>query len=69
LSQISDGLVNLCEFVNGAEGVSDIEGKAATGSGERAGKQASFKFTRHAEAFGEDGCFDSCGLFGIASGV
>src|SRR5438067_3749015 len=34
----------LCEFVNGAEGVSDIEGKAAAGSGERAGKQASFKF-------------------------
>ena len=34
---------NLCEFVNGAEGVSDIEGKAAAGSGERAGKQASFK--------------------------
>ena len=24
--------------------MSDIEGKAATGSGERAGKQASFKF-------------------------
>jgi len=28
---------------NGAEGISDIEGKAATGSGERAGKRASFK--------------------------
>src|SRR4029077_10823692 len=28
--------------VNGAEGISDIEGKAATGSGERAGKRASF---------------------------
>ncbi len=33
-----------CEFVNGVEGTSDIEGKAATGSGERAGKGASFKF-------------------------
>jgi hypothetical protein len=31
-------------FVNGAEGISDIEGKAATASGERAGKRASFKF-------------------------
>jgi hypothetical protein len=29
--------VNSCELVNGAEGISDIEGKAATGSGERAG--------------------------------
>jgi hypothetical protein len=28
--------------VNGAEGISDIEGEAATGSGERAGKRASF---------------------------
>jgi len=32
-----------CELVNGAEGISDIEGKAATGSGERAEKRASFK--------------------------
>jgi hypothetical protein len=30
-------------FVNGTEGISDIEGKAATGSGERAGMRASFK--------------------------
>jgi hypothetical protein len=29
--------------VNGAEGISDIEGKAATGSGERERKRASFK--------------------------
>jgi hypothetical protein len=29
--------------VNGAEGISDIEGKAVMGSGERAGKRASFK--------------------------
>jgi len=36
--------VTSCEFVNGAEGISDIEGKAATGNGERAGKRASFKF-------------------------
>ena len=33
-----------CEFVNGADGISDIEGKAATGRGERVGKRASFKF-------------------------
>jgi hypothetical protein len=30
--------------VNGAEGISDIDGEAAMGSGERAGKGASFKF-------------------------
>ena len=30
--------------MNGADGISDIEGKAAMGSGERAGKQPSFKF-------------------------
>jgi len=29
--------------VNGADGISDIEGKAAMGSGERTGKWASFK--------------------------
>jgi len=29
--------------VNGAEGTSDIEGKAAKGSGKRTGKRASFK--------------------------
>ena len=40
-------LINWCELVNGAEGVSDIEGKAATGSGERAGMRASFKFVSH----------------------
>src|SRR5215510_6906190 len=34
----------LCDFVNGAEGISEIEGKAASGSGERAGKRASIKF-------------------------
>ena len=32
------------KFENGSKGISDIEGKAATGSGERAGKRASFKF-------------------------
>ena len=32
-----------CPSVNRADGISEIEGKAATGSGERAGKQASFK--------------------------
>ena len=36
-----------CELVNGAERVSDMEGKAATGSGERAGMRASFKFVSH----------------------
>jgi hypothetical protein len=30
--------------VSGADGIGDTEGKAATGSGERAGTQASFKF-------------------------
>ena len=40
-------LINWCELVNGAEGVSDIEGKATTGSGERAGMRASFKFVSH----------------------
>jgi hypothetical protein len=30
--------------VSGADGIGDTEGKAATGSGERAGRQASFKF-------------------------
>jgi hypothetical protein len=34
----------LCEFVNGVKGINDMEGKAATGSGEQAGKRASFKF-------------------------
>jgi hypothetical protein len=29
--------------VNGAEGISDIEGKAATGSGERADKRSEFQ--------------------------
>ena len=29
--------------MNGANGMSDIEGKAATGSGERGGSRASFK--------------------------
>ncbi len=36
--------VDSCELVNGTEGISDIEGKAAAGSGERAGMRASFKF-------------------------
>ena len=31
-------------FVSGADGIGDTEGKVATGSGERAGRQASFKF-------------------------
>ena len=30
--------------MSGADGIGDTEGKAATGSGERAGRQASFKF-------------------------
>ena len=29
--------------VNGADGISDIEGKAATGSGERAGEASEFQ--------------------------
>ena len=34
---------NLCQSVNRADGISKIEGKAAKGSGERAGKRVSFK--------------------------
>src|SRR5215472_74571 len=45
---------NSCELVNGTEGISDIEGKAATGSGERAGMRASFKLvSRVCENCGE----------------
>jgi len=36
--------VNSSGFVSGADGTGDTEGKAATGSGERAGRPASFKF-------------------------
>jgi hypothetical protein len=41
---ISEISVLSFKFVNGTERISDIEGKAATGSGERAGMRASFKF-------------------------
>ena len=34
---------NLCKSANGANGVSDIEGKVAKGSGEGVGKRTSFK--------------------------
>ena len=34
---------NLCQSVNRADGISKIEGKAAKGSGGRAGKRMSFK--------------------------
>jgi len=62
LSQISQGFsrlleVNWCEFVSGADGIGDTEGKAATGSGERAGRQASFKFVS-----------GSLALFGVFGG-
>ena len=40
----SIGFVNSCGCVTGADGIGDTEGKAATASGERAGRQASFKF-------------------------
>jgi len=33
-------------LVNGADGISDIEGKAVTGSGEQAGTRASFNLSR-----------------------
>jgi hypothetical protein len=36
-------LVILHEFVNGAEGLSDIEVRIATGSGEQAGKRSEFQ--------------------------
>jgi hypothetical protein len=32
-----------CGFVSGADGIGDTESKAATGRGERSGRQASFK--------------------------
>jgi hypothetical protein len=41
--------VNSCGFVSGADGIGDTEGKAAMGSGERAGRQASFKFVSCAD--------------------
>jgi hypothetical protein len=37
-SWLPDSFQNLRESGNGAEGISDIEGKVATGSGERVGK-------------------------------
>ena len=40
----SIGLGQFVRFVSGADGIGDTEGKAATGSGERGGRQASFKF-------------------------
>jgi hypothetical protein len=44
-----------CEFVNGAEGISDIEGKAGTGSDER----ASFKIgVWHCSRFTVHGVID-----------
>jgi hypothetical protein len=36
---------NSCELVNGTEGISDIEGKAATGGGERAGEASEFQIS------------------------
>jgi hypothetical protein len=36
-------LPHLLEIMNGADGISDIEGKAAMGSGESIGKRMSFK--------------------------
>ena len=36
--------VNSCGLVSGADGIGDTEGKAAMGSGERSGRQASFTF-------------------------
>ena len=36
-------MTSVFSVVNGADGISDIEGEAATGSGERGGSRASFK--------------------------
>ena len=48
---------NPCKFVSGADGIGDTEGKAATGSGERAGRQASFKFvSRFRKEFSKEAC-------------
>lgn len=38
---------NLCKSANRGDGVSEIEGKAAKGSGERAWKRGSFKSADH----------------------
>src|SRR4029077_18743266 len=38
-AELSDAVLKM---MNGADGIRDIEGKAAMGSGERAGKRASF---------------------------
>ena len=38
---------NLCQSVNRVDGISKIEGQAAKGSGERAGKRVSFKSADH----------------------
>src|SRR5438552_7698210 len=38
--------INRMDKMNGASGASDIEGKAATGSGEREGSRSSFNSTK-----------------------
>ena len=43
LASGTDALQNSVSSVNRADGISEIEGKAAMGSGERVGKGASFK--------------------------
>jgi len=42
--------------VNGADGIGDMEGKAAMGSGEQAGKRASFKSVVSVVSFAADSC-------------
>jgi hypothetical protein len=49
---------------NGALGRSDIEGKAAMGSGERAGKRTSFKWAGEHESIGKRAIFDFVVSFG-----
>jgi hypothetical protein len=47
------------ERSNGAFGKSDIEGKAAMGSGERAGKRTSFKWAGAHESVGKRTSFNA----------
>jgi hypothetical protein len=47
--------------MNGANGVSDIEGKVAQGSDERVGRRVSFKHgCRRVQVFGDSGLQNPC---------
>jgi hypothetical protein len=55
-AELSDAVLKM---VNGADGKSDIEGKAAMGSGERAGKRTSFKWAGAHESIGKRTSFNA----------